>query len=104
MPCEFVKFPDGTTAIVCGPRAGRARCQVPQCGQDSVALCDYPVQRKGKLTTRDMKLCSGHAKQAPDADKDYCPAHANLSEGPSPALALPARPLPIGRGIGGRSD
>jgi len=46
MGCKTVHL-DGGSAIVCS-RGRRQKCSVGLCTRDSVALCDYPVQRKGK--------------------------------------------------------
>jgi hypothetical protein len=78
MPCEKIDLGGGDYVIVCGPRGRRSYCAVPQCGRYSEVLCDYPVKRKGKAGTCDMKLCLVHAKRV-EVDRDYCPAHFKLS-------------------------
>ncbi len=73
MPCRNVG-----NAIVCS-RGRRQRCSVPLCGRDSVALCDYPVERKGKKTTCDSPMCQRHRHPVPgQTDTDWCETHFHL--------------------------
>jgi hypothetical protein len=77
MACRTVQLPDGTTAIVCGPRAQTKPCVT--CGSPGTVLCDYPVKRNGKDGTCDRPSCRKHATPV-DKDKDYCAAHAQYAE------------------------
>lgn len=64
--------------IVCHIRwPKRALCNAtPGCTRRHVALCDYPVERKGKKGTCDIRMCERCRWAVPDAhDTDYCPAH-----------------------------
>ena len=74
MECKTVQF-DGGSAIVCS-RGRRQKCSVGLCGKDSVALCDYPVERNGKKTTCDSPMCQMHRHPVPgEVDKDWCEGH-----------------------------
>lgn len=66
-----VRLPDGTIAMVCGPRRRSAPCQVPRCSATSSKLCDWPTDGK---KTCDLKLCAGCATKI-GPDRDLCPAH-----------------------------
>lgn len=48
MPCEHVRFPDGTTAIVCHRGKRRKHCSTPNCHNWATLECDAPVNRKQK--------------------------------------------------------
>lgn len=74
MACRLIANGQGGFAIACGPRRPTRRCSVPNCQHAATKLCDYPVERKGKLGTCDAHLCDGHAKDAGDG-KDHCPPH-----------------------------
>lgn len=71
MTCTRVTLPDGTAAIVCGPRVRKARCA---CGSTADLLCDWkvPTRRSG---TCDKPVCS-RCSVSPAPGKDLCPAHA----------------------------
>jgi len=76
MGCQYVNI-KGHDAIVCsrGPRRVKP-CAVPLCGKPSVALCDYPVERKGRAGTCDSPMCETHRHPVPgQPDTDWCPAH-----------------------------
>ena len=77
MACRTVQLPDGTTAIVCGPKPRSKPCVT--CGSPGTILCDYPVKRDGKDATCDRPCCRKHATPV-DKDKDYCMAHAQYAE------------------------
>jgi hypothetical protein len=72
MPCKLMQLPDGTTAIVCGPRRKQTKCAY--CNAPSTILCDFPI---GKGKTCDRPTCREHAKTIGD-DRDYCKDHARL--------------------------
>lgn len=77
MPCNFVKLPNGGHAIVCPSRGKSKPCVT--CGKAHQVLCDYPVTRDGKPGTCDRPCCRQHAVSV-GPNRDYCLAHANLSE------------------------
>lgn len=70
MVCRTLKLPDGSTAIVCGPRRPPRRCA---CGQPAALLCDWKVPGK-KSGTCDRPLCRACATKV-GPDKDLCPEH-----------------------------
>lgn len=71
MPCQHVRLPDGSAAIVCGPRPRIKRCA---CGRPADKLCDWKVKTK-KSGTCDKPICS-KCSHVPAPDKDLCPDHA----------------------------
>lgn len=71
MPCRRITSPDGTAAIVCGPRRRMKRCA---CGNPHTALCDWKVKTK-KSGTCDKPLCA-QCTHVPAPEKDLCPKHA----------------------------
>ena len=86
MSCEFIPTEHGTM-VICSRGVRRKGCEVPTCQQLEVALCDWPVTRKGKKGTCDLRLCSTHRWKVPGAkDSDYCPAHQKLHEQQTPRL------------------
>lgn len=80
MTCRAVRVPGGA-AIVCSLEPRPAPCMIPGCGRPHTKLCDFPVTRRGKTTTCDVKICDTHAISA-GTDRDHCPAHAKA---PAPA-------------------
>lgn len=74
--CTLVRLPDGTTAIVCGPRPRGPKCIV--CKSPATRLCDGrdPEDVDGVCSAH---LCDRHAARR--GAEDLCPRHA------SPALA-----------------
>ena len=79
MTCEWIRMPDGTTAIACSRGRRRpAPCSVPGCNRPHSVLCDVAVVRRGRKKTCDAKLCPAHAKHV-GPDRDACPAHAALA-------------------------
>jgi hypothetical protein len=88
MPCDFVRFRDGTTAWICS-RQGRGRKPKPccVCGRDSTRLCDHPVPSR-KSGTCDAPLCDDcttvntsvkHLSVDVQDEFDLCPKHAASS-------------------------
>ena len=74
MGCEHRSTPEGEM-IICS-RGRRPVCPVSFCGRSSVALCDYPVERKGQQTTCDSPICASHRHPVPgQSDTDWCEAH-----------------------------
>ena len=68
--CLHMRFPDGSSAIVCGTRRQRQFCA---CGRESDFLCDWKMPNK-KSGTCDKPICKQHALNvAPD--RDLCPEH-----------------------------
>lgn len=71
MACEHIKFPDGTTGIICGVR--RSPVNFCSCGRVAELLCDWKVKRK-RSGTCDRPICKQHALEvAPD--KHLCQEH-----------------------------
>lgn len=67
--CEWIRLPNGTSAIVCGGRHRRHRCS--GCGRPATLQCDFPTS-KGR--TCDKHLCRLCA--VPKGDNvDWCKAH-----------------------------
>ncbi len=77
MPCDPVKLPGGTSAIVCS--RGRRPIRCVTCGQPGNLLCDYPVTRDGRSTTCDRPCCKQHAVQV-GKGLHHCMAHANFNK------------------------
>lgn len=73
MPCQHVRLPDGSGAIVCGSRQERQRCA---CGRPATLLCDW----KGFGAAPDTPTCGApicsHCTTSPAPDKDLCREHA----------------------------
>ena len=86
MACRTIATGPGIFAIACGPRERRKPCGTPGCGRTMVALCDYPVTRKGKEATCDAKLCDRCRQPQENSDTDYCPSHQRLAKGAPPPL------------------
>ncbi len=85
MGCETrqIQLDDGTTGtmMVCSRGQRGERCSVGLCGKDSVALCDYPVERDGKPATCDSPMCERHRHPVPGAvDTDWCEGHWNFEQ------------------------
>lgn len=70
MACEHVQLPDGSRAIVCGPKKKQQRCA---CGRPATLLCDWKVPSR-KSGTCDAPICS-HCTTSPARNKDLCPDH-----------------------------
>ena len=83
MGCEFasIKDADGKDlglAIICSRGRRQPLCSVGLCGKPSVALCDYPVERKGVKATCDAPMCARHRHPVPgQSDMDWCEGHWN---------------------------
>lgn len=69
MPCQHVRFADGTSAILCGGRQPVKKCR---CGAKATKLCDW---KTGNGKTCDAPLCAS-CSTAPAPEKDLCPEHA----------------------------
>ena len=73
MPCEVVRFPNGSSGIVCGPRSRAKPKSCWECARPSQFLCDGPSPTgKGEC---DRPLCVHHRTSA-GAGVDYCIEHA----------------------------
>ena len=73
MGCEIIG-----NAIVCSSGKRRQLCSVGLCGKPSVALCDYPVERKGAKATCDSPMCVRHRHPVPgEINKDWSEGHWN---------------------------
>jgi hypothetical protein len=80
MGCETIKLPGGITAIMCSRGRRPKPCCVPFCGRESVALCDYQVERNGKPATCDAPMCERHRHTIAQTDEDsvdWCEGHFN---------------------------
>lgn len=77
MPCEKVKFDDGTVAIVCTRGQRRVFCR--WCARPRTKLCDYPLRGAKKGKTCDAPLCDAHAREV-GPNQHYCPPHVELAE------------------------
>lgn len=73
MPCDPVKLPDGTQALVCtrGRRGTSLRKWRCFCGLAGGLQCDWKI---GDGATCDVHLCPEHALKVAD-DKHLCPLH-----------------------------
>ena len=71
MTCTLVTLPDGTRAIVCGPKPRVQRCA---CGRPGTQLCDWKTPH-AKKPTCDAPICLT-CTYVPAPDKDLCPTHA----------------------------
>lgn len=67
--------------FVCGGRARRPKCSVPDCNNPTEAECDYSVTRRNPAASKtcDAKLCA-ECKVSQGGDIDFCPAHHRLAE------------------------
>lgn len=68
MVCTVVTLPNGSRALVCGPRRRMERCG---CGAPAGLLCDWKVAGG----TCDAPICRT-CTTSPAPDKDLCPEHA----------------------------
>jgi len=76
MPCEWIKFPDGTVAIVKHAKRRQQKCR--WCSKQSTKLCDFSISSPQQVTHRktcDAPMCDEHAKPV-GPNIDYCPEHA----------------------------
>lgn len=81
MPCEHVKFPNGTTAILCTPRARRRKCSNGRCVAWASRECDFPNPKRASRTC-DKPLCENCAIRIGD-NVDHCPGHPHdVESGP----------------------
>jgi hypothetical protein len=69
----------GASAHLCAGRGQRLSCKVPNCGRAQAALCDYPVEKKGKRGTCDFSMCETHRTKV-GPNRDHCPAHVALAK------------------------
>lgn len=67
----------GGQAWICGGRGRRPTCKVPNCGRPQAALCDFPIDRRGKRGTCDASMCEEHRTKV-GPNRDHCPAHAKV--------------------------
>lgn len=80
MGCEPFKT-EGGFGIICSRGRRPQACTVTFCGKPSVALCDYPVERKGIKGTCDSPMCQKHRHPVlGEKDKDWCEAHFNIHQ------------------------
>ena len=71
MPCQFIRFPNGGSAIICGPRRLVKPTACWECPRPGAFQCDGPVG----TTTCNRYLCVHHRTGA-GAGVDYCRDHA----------------------------
>jgi hypothetical protein len=88
MPCNVLKFPGGTTAIVC--TRTRQRPFVCACGQRATLQCDAPTKRRSG--TCDRHLCEACAAEI-GPDQHLCPTHS--AERASAQAAKPVEQLDL---------
>lgn len=72
MECTRVQLPDGSAAIVCGPRRKRKLCPCGS-GRPTTLLCDWKVKGR-KSGTCDAPICEA-CTYVPAPEKDLCPTH-----------------------------
>jgi hypothetical protein len=77
MPCETVKFDDGTTAIVCTRGTKRKVCR--WCARTHTKLCDYPLRGAKAGKTCSAEMCDAHAHEV-GPDQHFCPPHREMWE------------------------
>jgi hypothetical protein len=66
------------SVFVCG-RQRPESCESPDCGQTSVATCDYPLRGKKAGKNCGKRLCARcRIRQAPGVD--FCEAHDRASK------------------------
>jgi hypothetical protein len=75
---ESVTAAGGGAAHLCVRGGRRPRCSVPGCDRPQAALCDYPVERKGRKGTCDTSMCATH-RTSVGPNRDHCPAHAKAT-------------------------
>ena len=70
MPCQFIRFPNGGSGIICGPRSRAKPKPCWECHRPGLFLCDGP---SNNISTRgcNRPLCVQHRTQA-GAGVDYC--------------------------------
>lgn len=68
MTCRTLRLPNGTAAIVCGPRERVRRCG---CGRTATLLCDW---KTGAGKTCDRPICESCAEKVGE-DKHLCKEH-----------------------------
>lgn len=73
--CLKMQLPDGSFAIICGPRLKPKFCA---CGREAHLLCDWKVKKK-KSGTCDAPICDEHARNV-GPDKHLCPKHQRAWE------------------------
>lgn len=80
MPCNWIKFADGTVAHI--RTSGRQRRKCFYCGVMHEYLCDYPVgkTKNGKLKTCDRPLCSSCTQKGVSENVDFCREHFPLAK------------------------
>ena len=75
MPCQFIRFPKGGSAIFCGPRSRAQSKPCWECRRAGAFQCDGPSSTgKGDCS---RYLCVQHRTQA-GAGVDYCSEHAGM--------------------------
>ncbi len=81
--CERVSMPDGSVAIVCGPRVRRRPCVY--CGHPSTSLCDATVASRSG--TCDRPLCARCRIHVPP-NLDFCHDHRAAAKDRAAQLRL----------------
>jgi len=74
-PCEHIKFPDGSVAIVRFAKRRGKKCAF--CHLQATRECDYELGRTldGRVITCDAPICASCAKPIGE-NKDLCPRHS----------------------------
>lgn len=81
MPCNWIKFGDGTVAHI--RTSGRRQPRCWKCNLLSDFQCDFPMHRakNGKiLKTCDRHLCTDHVRHGATEGVDFCEEHFPIAE------------------------
>lgn len=70
MGCDSTSIPG---AILCS-RGRRSRKTCSECTRLATKMCDFPIERAGRVRTCDRDLCDVHAISQGE-DRDYCTFH-----------------------------
>ena len=73
MPCQFIRFLNGGSGIICGPRSRAKPKPCWECDRSGAFQCDGPSSTSEGDCNR--YLCVQHRTQA-GAGVDYCREHA----------------------------
>jgi hypothetical protein len=76
MGCATVRFPDGTTGILCGGRGKRSKHRCFYCTAIGEFQCDNPVLRNNRKGTCDTWMCNDCRNNIGN-EIDLCRPHFN---------------------------
>lgn len=81
MPCNWLKFADGTVAHI-RTSGHRRRKKCFYCSNEHEFLCDYPVgkTKSGKKKDCDRPLCAKHTQKGVSENVDFCREHFPLAK------------------------